>query len=51
MRRIAAGTRAAMQEHRGTARWIAAQLVGETMSVGDFEHTGFERLDRRIEVP
>jgi hypothetical protein len=50
MRWIAAGARAAVQEHRGTARWIAAQLVGEAMPVGDFEHAGFEWLDRRIEI-
>ena len=50
MGRIAARARAAVQEHRRTARWIAAQLVDEAMSAGHFEHAGFVRLDRRIEI-
>ena len=41
MRRIAAGARSSMQEHRRATGRVAAQLVDEPMSAGNFEHAAF----------
>src|SRR6185436_11200047 len=50
MRRVAAGAGAAMQEYHRSAGRIAAQLIDEAMTARHFEHAGFVRLDRRIQI-